>query len=63
MLRHGMVVDKIHEIISFRQSNWLEKYINFYAEKRAKSSNNFQIEFHKQMPNSFLWKMYGKCEK
>ena len=24
-VRHGMVVDKIHEIISFKQSKWLEK--------------------------------------
>ena len=23
--RHGMVVEKIHEIISIRQSKWLEK--------------------------------------
>ena len=24
-VRHGMVVDKIHEIITFKQSNWLNK--------------------------------------
>ena len=24
-VRHGMIVDKIQEIISFRQSKWLEK--------------------------------------
>ena len=28
-VRHGMVVEKIHEIISFEQNKWLEKYINF----------------------------------
>ena len=33
-VRHGMVVDKIHEIISFKQSNWLEKNINFNTQKR-----------------------------
>ena len=27
--RHGMIVDKVHEIISFRQSRWLEKNINY----------------------------------
>ena len=31
---HGMVVDKIHEIISFKQSKWLEKYINFNTQKQ-----------------------------
>ena len=31
-VRHGMVVDKIHEIISFKHSKWLEKYINFNTQ-------------------------------
>ena len=26
-VRHGMKVDKVHEIISFKQSKWLEKNI------------------------------------
>ena len=24
-VRHGMIVDKSHTVISFKQSNWLEK--------------------------------------
>ena len=32
-LRHGMVVEKNHEIISFKQSKWLEEYINFNTQK------------------------------
>ena len=28
-IRHGMAVDKIHNIISFKQNKWLEKYNNF----------------------------------
>ena len=28
-VRHGMIVDKVHDIISFRQSRWLEKYTKF----------------------------------
>ena len=28
-IRQGMIVDKVHEIISFRQSRWFGKYINF----------------------------------
>ena len=32
-VRHGMVIDKIHEIISFKQSNCLEKYIHFITKK------------------------------
>ena len=32
-VRHGMIVDKVHNVISFRQSNCLEKYINFNTKK------------------------------
>ena len=32
-VRHGMIVDKIHEIISFKQSKWLNKYISFNTQK------------------------------
>ena len=28
-VRDGMVVEKLHEIISFKQGNWLEKYMKF----------------------------------
>ena len=57
-VRLGTIVDKVHEIISFKQNNWLEKYIDFHVKKRAEDDNNkFQIEFHKTMSNSF----YGKC--
>ena len=55
-VRHGMVVDKIHEIISFKQSKWLEKYINFYTLKRNKAKNDFEKDFSKLLNNAF----YGK---
>ena len=35
-IRHGMIVAKVHDIISFRQSRWLEKYINFNTQKKIK---------------------------
>ena len=55
-VRHGMIVDKTHEIISFKQSNWLNKYIDFHAKQRATATNDFEIKFHKGMPNSFYVK-------
>ena len=36
-VRHGMVVEKIHEKIPFRQSKWLVKYINFIRQKRKRA--------------------------
>ena len=32
-VRHGMIVDKIHEIFSLKQSKCLEKYMNFNTKK------------------------------
>ena len=55
-VRHGMVVDKIHEIISFKQSNWLKKYIKFNTQKRNKTKNDFEKDFYKLLNNAF----YGK---
>ena len=35
-VRHGMIVEKIHEIISFQQSRWLENYISFDSKKETR---------------------------
>ena len=55
-VRNGMVVEKIHEIISFKQSKWLEKYINFNTQKQNKAKNQFEKDFYKLLNNAF----YGK---
>ena len=55
-IRHGMIVDKIHNIISFKQSRWLEKYISFITQKRNKAKNDFEKDFYKLLNNAF----YGK---
>ena len=44
-VRHGMIVEKIHEIISFKQSRWLEGYISFNTKKRNKAKDDFKKEF------------------
>ena len=55
-IRHGMIVDEIHDIISFKQSRWLEKYINFKTQKRNQTVNDFEKDFYKLLNNAF----YGK---
>ena len=55
-LRHGMIVDKVHSVISFKQSRWLEKYINFNTQKRNKAKNDFKKDFSNLLNNAF----YGK---
>ena len=56
-IRHAMIVDKIHEMVSFKQSEWLEKYKNFSTQKRNKAKNGFEKDFYKLLINAF----YGKA--
>ena len=55
-VRHGMIVDKNHEIISFTQSKWLEKHKSFKTQKRNKAKNDFEKDFYNLLNNAF----YGK---
>ena len=52
-VRHGMIVEKIHEIISFKQSRWLEKYISFNTQKRNRAKNDFEKDFSKLLVAAF----------
>ena len=52
-IRNGMIVDKVHDIISFKQSRWLEKYINFNTHKKNQSINDFEKDFYKLLKNAF----------
>ena len=53
---HGMIVDKVRNVISFKQSRWLEKYINFCFQKRNRAKNGFEKDFYELLNNAF----YGK---
>ena len=55
-IRHGMVVDTIHEGNSCKQSRWLKKFISFDTQKRNKAKNDFEKDFYKLHNNAF----YGK---
>ena len=55
-IKLGMKVTKVYRTISFEESNWLAKYINFNTEQRTKSDNIFEKDLWKLMNNSF----YGK---
>ena len=55
-VRHGMIVDKVHDIISFRQSRWLKKYIQFNTQKTNEAVNDFEKDFYKLLNNAFCGK-------
>ena len=55
-IKLGMKVTKVYRTISFKESNWLAKYINFNTEQRKKCKSDFEKDLWKLMNNSF----YGK---
>ena len=55
-VRHGLIVDKVHKVISFKQSKWLEKDINFATQKRNQAVNELEKDFYKLLKIEF----YGK---
>ena len=53
----GMKLTKIHRVLTFKQSDWMKKCIDFNTEKRMNTANDFEIDFLKLMINS----LYGKA--
>ena len=55
-IKLGLKVTKVHRTISFDESDWLKKYINFNTEQRKKAKTDFEKDLWKLMNNAF----YGK---
>lgn len=47
----GCVLDNVHRVLQFKQSDWLSPYINFNTSQRQQATSEFDKSFFKLMNN------------
>ena len=50
-LKHGTCLRKIHHVLSFKQSSWIEPYITYNTEKRKLATDTFSKDLYKLLSN------------
>ena len=48
-LNHGLILKKVHRVITFNENVWLKPYIKMNTKLRQKAKNNFKKDFFKLM--------------
>ena len=62
-IKHGMKITEVHKVISFKQSKWLGKYIDFNTQQRNQAVNDFEKDFYKLLNNTFYGRTMEKFRK
>ena len=62
-LDHGLILERIHPAIEFKQSAWMKPNIDLNTKLRAATSKDFEKDFFKLTNNSFFRKTMENIRK